>query len=399
MVSVTALQWDEARDCIRHVVASRTSSAIERVSLDAALGRVLAYDVHADRAYPPFPRSMRDGFALRSANLRGRLRVVGEIRAGMPSTRSVESGECIEIMTGAPVPPGADAVLMVEHADRDGEFIAAERSLAAGENISPAGCEASKGQRLIEAGTKIDYAHIGVLATVGVQHVDVFTKPSVSIIATGDELVGVNEKPEMFQIRNSNSYSLAAQVQRAGGTIAFQTVAQDTESALRSALDRAFASELILLSGGVSAGKYDLVEAVLGEYGAEFHFTRVKIQPGQPAVFGTVRGKPFFGLPGNPASTMVTFELFARLALERLAGVLTPEILFTRARLAAPFRHKTGLTRFLPATLGNEGETVTPLKWQGSGDVFAVARANAFLVADADREFWDEGEPIRVLVR
>ena len=387
MVSVTALRWDEARDCIRRVVASRTPPA-ESVLLDEAVGRVLAEDIHADRAYPPFPRSMRDGFAVQSTDVPGRLRVAGEIRAGMPAARPVKPGECVEIMTGAPVPEGADAVLMVEHADRDGESIDTERSLASGENISPAGCEASAGQPVLAAGTKIDYGHAGVLASVGALQVKVYAKPTVSIITTGDELVEVNEQPEPYQIGNSNSYSLAAQVQRAGGAIIFRTVARDTEDDLRSALDRGLESDLILLSGGVSAGKYDLVEAVLAEYGAEFHFTRVKIQPGQPAVFGQARGKFFFGLPGNPASTMVTFELFARLALNRLAGIREPDILFTRARLANPFRHKTGLTRFLPATLCDQGETVTPLKWQGSGDVFTVARANAFLVADADRESW-----------
>ena len=290
MVSVTALRWDEARDCIRRVIGSRVPATSESVLLDAAAGRVLAEDIYADRAYPPFPRSMRDGFAVQSTDLPGRLRVVGEVRAGMAAARPVKRGECVEIMTGAPVPDGADAVLMVEHAERDGETIDTQRSLRFGENISPAGCEASAGQRVLAAGTKIDYAHIGVMASVGALQVKVYAKPTVSIITTGDELVEVDEQPESYQIRNSNSYSLAAQVQRARGAITFRTVARDTEDELRSALDRALESDLVLLSGGVSAGKYDLVEAVLAEYGAEFHFTRVKIQPGQPAVFGQDEG-------------------------------------------------------------------------------------------------------------
>ena len=241
--------------------------------------------------------------------------------------------------------------------------------------------------------------HLGCWRASAALQVKVYAKPTVSIITTGDELVEVDEQPESYQIRNSNSYSLAAQVQRAGGAIIFRTVARDTEDELRSALDRGLESDLILLSGGVSAGKYDFVEAVLAEYGAEFYFTRVKIQPGQPAVFGQARGKFFFGLPGNPASTMVTFELFARLALN-LSRVFVSRTFSSPARGSRmPFRHKTGLTRFLPATLGDEGETVTPLKWQGSGDVFTVARANAFLVADADRESWEQGDSIRVLVR
>jgi molybdopterin molybdotransferase len=372
---------------------------VESVALDAACGRILAQDIKADRAYPPFSRSMRDGFAVRTVNLPGRLRIIGEIRAGQPSRQTVADGECVEIMTGAPVPDGADAVLMVEHADCGGNIVDTKRSLTPGENISPAGSEAGARERVMEAGTRIDYAHIGVLATVGVHAVNVYAKPKVAVIATGDELVAVNQRPEDYQIRNSNSYSLAAQVQRAGGIVAFQTVAHDTEAALRVAMDRAFESDLVLLSGGVSAGKYDLVETVLAEHNAEFYFTRVLIQPGQPAVFGKARGKYFFGLPGNPTSTMVTFELFARLALNLLAGDRTPRLPMYQSRLTADFRHRPGLTRFLPASVSEYGETVTPVKWQGSGDVFAAGRANAFLVADSDREFWNAGDSIRVMPR
>jgi molybdopterin molybdotransferase len=155
----------------------------------------------------------------------------------------------------------------------------------------------------------------------------------------------------------------------------------------------------LLLSGGVSAGKYDLVESVLADYDAQFFFTRVLIQPGQPAVFGRVRGKFFFGLPGNPVSTMVTFALFARLALQLLEGEVVPVLPFGTAALTEPFRHKTGLTRFLPAALSPDGSRITPVRWQGSGDVFAVARANSFLVADADRESWELGESIRLMLR
>jgi molybdopterin molybdotransferase len=369
------------------------------VPLAAALGRVLAEDVAADRPYPPFSRSMRDGYAVRTINLPGRLRVDGEIRAGEPATRSVEDGTCIEIMTGAPVPAGADAILMVEHAERDGDLIDTKRFLNPGDNISPAGCEVSAGENFLQPGVRIDYAHIGALATVGAETVRVYKKPVVSLVATGDELVGIHECPENYQIRNSNSFSLAAQIQRTGGEIGFQTVAPDTSEALRAAMDRAFESDLVVLSGGVSAGKYDLVEAVLAEYDAEFFFTRVLIQPGKPAVFGRARGKFFFGLPGNPVSTMVTFELFARLAIELLAGERSPRLPLFRSRLTTAFRHKYGLTRFLPALLTEHGEAVTPVKWQGSGDVFAVARANAFLVAESNREYWNAGDQIRVLPR
>jgi molybdopterin molybdotransferase len=398
MVLLTPLRWDEARGVV-HRLLNGNRPAVELVPLAAALGRVIAQDVRADRPYPPFSRSMRDGYAVRAGNLPGRLRIDGEIRAGEPATRTVEDGGCVEIMTGAPVPDGADAVLMIEHAERNGDFIDTARSLDPGANISPAGCEASEGDKIVEAGVRIDYTHISALATVGSQFVDVYRKPRVSVIATGDELVALDEQPKNYQIRNSNSFSLAAQIQGAGGDVDFQIVAPDTSDALRSAIDRAFESDLVVFSGGVSAGKYDLVETVLAEYGAEFFFTRVLIQPGQPAVFGRARGRFFFGLPGNPVSTMVTFELFARLAIELLAGERAPQLLFSRSRLTVAFRHKMGLTRFLPAILTEHGDAVTPVKWHGSGDVFAVSRANAFLVAESDQEYWDAGDPIRVLPR
>ncbi|HYP09239.1 MAG TPA: gephyrin-like molybdotransferase Glp [Bryobacteraceae bacterium] len=397
---MTALHWGEARDCVRRKLGeSLVVRASETIPLGEAQGRVLASDAHADRAYPPFARSMRDGFAVRAADVPGRLRLVGEVRAGEPAERAVSPGECIEIMTGAPTPEGADAILMVEHVRRQNGFIETDRSLKSGDNIAPAGCETGAGERVLSAGTRLDYAHLAVLASIGAAQIDVYKRPTVSLIATGDVLVAPHEGPKPYQIRNSNAVSLAAQAARAGGAVAFATQAGDSVEALRSAITRGLESDLMLLSGGVSAGKYDLVENVLAEYDAEFFFTRVLIQPGQPAVFGRARDKFFFGLPGNPVSTMVTFELFARLAVEILAGQSDPVLRFTKAVLTTPFRHKTGLTRFLPASLSGDASAVTPVGWQGSGDVFAVARANAFLVAAHDRESWNAGEAIEVLPR
>lgn len=371
----------------------------ESVLLSDAFGRVLAEDVSADRAYPPFARSMRDGFAVRAEDLPGRLQVIGEVRAGEPANDIVSPGTCVEIMTGAPTPSGANAILMVEHVQRNGDSIETARTLKSGDNIAAAGAEACAGQHVLNAGTRLDYAHVAVLASVGACTVSVYARPTVSIISTGDEIVAPDQTPKSFQIRNSNAVSLAAQVSRAGGEVARATQAADTEDALRNAITRGLEADLMLLSGGVSAGKYDLVEDVLASYDAEFYFTRVLIQPGQPAVFGRARDKFFFGLPGNPVSTMVTFELFARLALQLLGGEEDPRLYFNASALTVPFRHKTGLTRFLPASVSSDGAQITPVRWQGSGDVFAVARANAFLVADANRESWEAGELIQVLPR
>jgi len=219
----------------------------------------------------------------------------------------------------------------------------------------------------------------------------------VAIVATGDEIVEAGEAPEEFQIRNSNAWSLAAQVKRAGGAPRILPVARDTVEHTRQIIEQGLGADLLLLSGGVSAGKYDVVEEVLAGFGATFYFDRVLIQPGQPLVFGSAAGKFFFGLPGNPASTMVTFEVFARAALELLAGQSETALHMPLARLTRDFQHRPGLTRFLPARLSADGAEVTPVNWHGSGDVPALTRANAFLAVDADRAQYPRGELIRVL--
>jgi molybdopterin molybdotransferase len=221
----------------------------------------------------------------------------------------------------------------------------------------------------------------------------------VAILPTGDEIVEAGVEPLPHQIRNSNAWSLAVQVRRAGGVPEILPIARDSYESTRASVEQGLKADLLLLSGGVSAGKYDIVEQVLTDFGAKFFFTRVKIQPGQPLVFGGVGEKFFFGLPGNPASTMVTFELFARVAIERLSGCGDSLLPLLRARLSRDFKQKPGLTRFLPARLSEDGSTIEPLGWQGSGDIPALARANAFLVTEPDRESWKEGDDIRVLLK
>ena len=400
MTSVPTLSFRDARECVlARVSAARTLPAIDEVGLDCAAGRVLARDARADRDYPTLARSVRDGFAVRAADTPGALRVIGEVRAGEVFSGEVNSGEAVEIMTGAPVPRGADAVAMVEHITREdqGRRIACP-TLKPGQFINPRGSEARSGDVVIPAGRRLDYSSVALLATIGLTRIPVFRKPHVALLATGDEIVEPAEQPSDFQIRNSNVYSLAAQVARAGGEASILPVAKDESEATRISIERGLEADLLLLSGGVSAGKYDLVECVLAGLGAEFYFDRVLIQPGQPLVFGRARSKFFFGLPGNPASTMVTFELFGRAALELLGGQSESLLPLTQAPLAADFRHKPGLTRFLPALLSADG-LLSPVPWQGSSDVPALARANAYLVADADREQWKAGDLIQVLLK
>lgn len=392
-----ALTFEEARACV--LAHARRGERTEPVRLGDAAGRILAENIAADRDYPPFPRSARDGYAVRAADVPGSLRIVGEVRAGEVHAGSIAQGEALEIMTGAPLPAGADAVIMIEHTERAGDRVHIARAIRSGENFSPQGVEAHAGATVLAPGRRIGFAETAALAMVGRECVQVYRKPRVSILPTGDEIVEAGQQPEPFQIRNSNAWSLAVQVARAGGTPEMLPIARDNYDHTRACIERGLDADLLLLSGGVSAGKYDIVEKVLADLGAEFFFDRVKLQPGQPLVYGAARGKQFFGLPGNPASTMVTFEVLARAAVELLGGAAEAPLPLLRSRLTREFRHKTGLTRFLPARLSADGSEVTPQPWHGSGDVAALAQANAFLVADSDREAWAAGEDIRVLLQ
>jgi molybdopterin molybdotransferase len=392
---VAPLTFTQAREKVLREV--RATAATEEAGLDCAAGRVLAEDIVADRDTPALARSVRDGFAVRAIDLPGELAVIGEVRAGERYAGFVGAEQAVEIMTGAPVPAGADAVVMVENTRRTGDRVAIDRSAEPHQFINPRGCEATAGEILLHAGTRLDYSGVALLAAVGHPRPKVYRRPAVAIVATGDEIVEPHENPEEFQIRNSNAWSLAAQVARAGGVPRVLPIARDTLDHTRGVIEGALDAELLLLSGGVSAGKHDVVEPALSALGAEFYFDRVLIQPGQPLVFGRVRERYFFGLPGNPASTMVTFELFARAALARLGGEEQPALHMPWARLTREFRHRIGLTRFLPARLSADGGTVTPVEWHGSGDIPSLTRANAYLVADPDRAEYPAGEWIRVL--
>lgn len=395
---VATLTFEQARECVVSKVSeARTAPPVEEVTLFEADGRVLAEDAVADRDYPTLSRSVRDGFAVRAADLPGEFYIIGEVRAGDIFNGEVGPGEAVEIMTGAPVPRGADCVVMVEHCRINGEKVSTDRVLSLGDNINPQASEARAGELILNPGRRLDFAQIALLATVGRHHVWVYRKPQVAIIATGDEIVDVGEQPLDYQIRNSNVEALAVQVARAGGVPFVLPIARDNYASTHEIVERGLQYDLLLLSGGVSAGKYDIVERVLADFGAEFYFDRVLIQPGQPLVFGRAQGKFVFGLPGNPASTMITFEVFARAAVELLGGETGVSLPLLWSRLARDLRVRPGLTRFLPACLSADGSSITPVRWTGSGDVPALARSNAFLVTEPERETWHAGDPIRVL--
>jgi molybdopterin molybdotransferase len=407
--SPTVLSFEDACRVVEEQAGLIRSDALgsptETTDLWAAVGRVLAESVVADRDLPPFPRSTRDGYAVRSADLSTLptvLDVIGEIRAGEKLDKiplAVRTGQAAAIMTGAPVPEGADAVVMVEYTSARGPQIEITRGVAAGENVVPRGAEAGAGALLVDRGLRLHEAAIALAASVGKSRLQVCRRPRVTVLTTGDEIVGVDAIPGPTQIRNSNSYSLAAQILKAGGVPVLLPVAPDELQGLRRLIEEGLQADLLLMTGGVSMGRYDLVEQALSELQAEFFFTGAKIQPGRPVVFGKCGDTYFFGLPGNPVSTMVTFELFALPMLEALSGQSPRQRTFLHARLKKEISVKAGLKRFLPAILSGQFEhsEVELVPWQGSGDVAAIARANSYIVIPADRERFSAGEWVAVM--
>lgn len=432
--SAGVVSFEKARELVLEYCQRFPPPAATEIPLLQALGRALAEPVLADRDFPPFPRATRDGYAVRAADLKTTpvtLRVIGQIKAGASFNARVAPGEAAEIMTGAAVPSGADAVVMVEYTahDQSNHQVEIQRPVAVGENVVAAGAEAKAGQQMLAARTRLGPAQIAVAAACGRERIQISRKPRVALLATGDELVEISETPGPQQIRNSNSYSLAAQVEAAGGEAMRLPVAPDEPRKLTTLLHAGLAADMLLVSGGVSAGKFDLVEPVLKNLGAEFFFTGALIQPGRPVVFGELRFDsggngsnksratgdpggldrfrarrtviPFFGLPGNPVSTMVTFDLFVRPVLDALGGATPARLALAKARLKKDFKTKTGLTRFLPAILdgGVDDPQVEIVPWQGSGDLLAAARANCYLVVPPDRESIAAGDMVSVLVR
>ena len=422
------LGFVEALEVVLHHAARVRVTGAEKVGLLASAGRVLAEEVRAERDQPPFDRATRDGFAVLAEEWTSgrRLRVVGLVRAGEAwAGKALSSGEAVEIMTGAVVPAGADAVAMVEHAELGEGMVwaAAGRGLRAEENIVRRASEARSGEALLTAGRAMGAAEIALAAACGRAELTVYQRPAVTIVATGDELVEVEETPGDSQIRNSNGYALAAMVKAAGGEARRLAIARDSRESLRERIAEGRGSGLLLLSGGVSVGKFDLVEEVLAEFGAEFYFRGVRMQPGRPVVFGRLRKAAsqqdsesasqrvgesaeerewtyFFGLPGNPVSTMVTFQCFVGPMLRALCGAGAAGPRFVQATLAEAASGKAGLTRILPAILRHDlaRPEVRIVGSQGSGDLAANARANCYAVL-ADGRDYNSGDVISVLLR
>ncbi|HXF38765.1 MAG TPA: gephyrin-like molybdotransferase Glp, partial [Blastocatellia bacterium] len=330
----------------------------ETIPLEQAHGRVLAEDVRADIDLPPFDRARMDGYAVRAADVVTvpvKLRVIGEIAAGAQFEHNLNAGEAIKIFTGAPVPSGADAVQKVEVTRATGSAVEILESVTPGQFITTRASEISAGEVTATPGREIGPAELAVLASFGYARVRVGRRPRVAVISTGSELVDVTTKPDAAQIRNSNTYTIGAYAERAGAIVDDLGTVEDTPEATRDSLLRAAGNrDIVITSGGVSMGDYDLVKAALIEIGAEVFFDKVSIRPGKPTVFARRDKTFFFGLPGNPVSTSVTFNVFARPAIRKMQGDATPVLPLVRARLARSLKDASSRRSYLPARLSIE---------------------------------------------
>jgi molybdenum cofactor synthesis domain-containing protein len=376
----------------------------ELVAVEQAHRRILAEDIVADIDLPPFDRARMDGYALRAADIAvtpARLRVIGEVPAGAKFEGRVNSGQAVKIFTGAPVPDGADSVQKIEVTRAEGNVVSILEPTSTGQFITPRASEIASGEVVARSGRQIGAAEMAVLASFGYSQVKLARQPRVAVISTGSELVEVSTKPSGAQIRNSNTYTLAAYAEQAGAIVEMFGTVEDTSEATREALLRAADNrDIVITSGGVSMGDYDLVKAALKEIGAEIYFDRVTIRPGKPIVFAKRDRTYFFGLPGNPVSTSVTFNVFVRPALRALQGEGSPLLPVVGAQLSRSLKDPSSRRSYLPARLFIEAgrAMVEPLKWGGSSDLVAFMSANALIVVPEDVHEIAEGDLVEAML-
>jgi molybdopterin molybdotransferase len=387
------------------VLANLPEPKTERVGFQDAIGRVPAEDLLATRDIPPFNRSSMDGYAVRSTSIGRipvRLELAGELKAGSDSGSAMGPGQAFAIMTGAPVPEGADAVLALENAERspDGRHVTLLQPVRAGENIVPTGSEATSGDIVVPAGQVVGPAGVAVMATFGHREVKVWKRPRVAVLATGDELVEVDQSPSPHQIRNSNSYSLIGQLHLLGVEAVPLGIARDNREDLRRLILQGLESDVLILTGGVSMGAYDLAKGIIQELGLTILFSKVAMKPGKPTVFARKEDKLVFGLPGNPVATFVAFENFVRPALGRLCGRKHPELHRIQGELLADMKQTPGRAAYLPAWVvwAPGGWQIQPLPWKGSADIIGFSRANATVIFPGDRAVMSRGEKAEAML-
>lgn len=369
-------------DALNLIRAHLPPRRIETRTLSTALGYTTAEDVFSDVDIPPFDKSAMDGFAVCSSDLKSipvELELIETVPAGKLPTKILKPGKTIKIMTGAPIPTGADAVVMKEKTEESGCSVRFLETIRKGSNICYQGEDLKKGALVIPAGTSLRAQEIGVLAMVGRDKVKVYQKPSVAILSTGDELIPINRRPRGAQIRNSNSYTLTAQLAQMGCAVTNLGIAPDEEQVLTRLIKKGLKNDMFVLSGGVSVGEYDIVEAVLTKLGVKILFNQVAIKPGKPVVFGLKDNTLVFGLPGNPVSAFVITEVFIRPAIAELVGNESIKRPIITARLMTPLT-SSERTQYIPANYSVQTQEVTPVGWHGSADLVSLTRANALII-------------------
>ncbi len=395
------LTYEEA---LREILAQVPEPKVVRVPLRKSLGRVLAHPVLADLDLPPFKKSFMDGYAVRSqdtATAPVTLEVIGVVAAGRPDQPQVEAGQAVQIMTGGAVPPGADAVQMIEKTRSGGsKTVELLEPVTQGENVAPQGNEVRQGDTVLVSGRALGAAEVGVLATFGHKEVEVYAAPTVAVIPTGDEIVEVEEKPAFGQIRNSNAHTLWAQCPNLGLDAQVFPVTPDDPERTREVVSQGLQYDLLLFSGGVSMGEYDYVHRILEEEEVSLFVQKVAIKPGKPIVVGRKGDRLIFGLPGNPVSAFVTFELFVRPAVRRWMGFQSPCLPRVWGELVTETRQKPGRKFFKQArTFWKGGKyRVEPIETRGSADLVAFSLANSLMVLEADVTCLPAGERVEVLL-
>jgi molybdopterin molybdotransferase len=399
---MSMIQVDAARETILSKIRFK---GVEKISINDALGRVLAEDIVARRDNPPMDNSAMDGYALIAADIQTatpenpvKLEVAEEIAAGYTATGVLKRGQAFRIMTGAPIPEGADAVIMQEDTEKNGASVLVMDKAEVGENIREAGEDVREGEVVVRKGVTLNPAHIGMMAVVGRSQVFVSQRPKVAILSTGDEILDLDDQPDGPCIFNSNGYMLAAQIRSAGGIPCYLGIASDTEEDLMEKFKWALECDLVVSSGGVSVGDYDLVKASLKKLGQEMLFWKVAMKPGKPLAFGRIGETPIFGLPGNPVSSFVSFEQFVRPSIRKVLGCseLMPKTV--QARLTRTIKKKPGRQHFLSSNLvWEKGEyTVTPAGEQGSGILKSASNANALMIFPLEASTLGAGDLVSV---
>jgi molybdopterin molybdotransferase len=391
-------------EALERILATVRVLEPEQVELLEATGRVLAEPVTADRDIPPLANAAMDGYAVRGADVSQApawLRVVGEVAAGQVTEAQVETGTAVRIMTGAPVPAGADTVVRFEDTHLAGDAVEVLEHYPVGRNVRPPGEDVRAGEEILSPGSVLRPQEIGMLAAVGRTEVAVIRRPRVAILATGDEVVGPGEAPGPGQIRDANSYTVGAQVRRCGGVPLLLGVARDVEALVRLGVRQALAqrADLIVTSGGVSVGDFDLVKQVLAAEG-EMHFWTLDMKPGRPLAFGVVSGVPLLGLPGNPVAAMISTELFGRPVLLKMQGFREWPWPSVQARLAEPVTRKDGRRHYLRVRLRHtaEGLEATLTGDQGSGILNSLVQADGLAVVPEEAQRLPAGAMVQVLL-